>query len=54
MARFIVGGWASLLPSHFDDYASPDEPKNLLCGELYCVRFIEHVTGEEYYEWVIL
>jgi hypothetical protein len=32
------GGWASLLPSHCDDYASMVDPKILrrLYSELYC------------------
>ena len=43
------GGWARPFPAHFDDCASPAEPKIMsrLCGELYCVSIVGHVRGEE-------
>ena len=36
-------------PVHFKDFASVDEPKIMLqlCGELYCVSCVGHVSGEE-------
>lgn len=42
MAKFMLGGWAGLFFSHFDDGASLDDLKIMsrLCEELYCVRFI--------------
>ena len=42
-------GCAIPTPSHFKDFASLDEPKIMsgLCGKLYCVSCVGHVSGEE-------
>ena len=49
MAVLRSGGWATPLPFHSDECASPVEPNNMswLCGELYWVSVIGHVRGEE-------
>lgn len=42
-------GLTSPTSSEFDDYGSPSEPKSMsqLCGQIYCVRFVGHITSEE-------
>lgn len=49
MAMFMPSAWASSFPSHFDDFASSDEPNMMsrLGGKLQCMRFIGQVRGEE-------
>ena len=42
-------GCAIMTPIHFEDFASLDELKIMLrlCGKLYCVSCVGHVSGEE-------
>ena len=42
-------GCAIPTPIHFEDFASLNEPKIMsrLCGELYYVSCVGHVSGEE-------
>ena len=48
--------WITPLPSHFDDYASPNKSKIIsrLSNELYQMRFHGLVRVDEQYKWVIL
>ena len=40
--------WASLTPSHFDKFASPEKPMTMfMCDVLYFESFVDHVRGEE-------
>ena len=43
------GGCIIPIPIHLEDFACPDEPKNMswLCGELYYVTCVGHLSGEE-------
>jgi hypothetical protein len=58
MPKFIkiMKVWITPLPSHFDDYASPNKSKIIsrLSNELYQMRFHGLVRGDEQYKWVIL
>ena len=50
MAESRCSGWTSPTPSQFNDCVSPTKLKNMsqLCGEILCVRFVGHVSSEEY------
>lgn len=49
MVELCYVGWASPTPSHFDEFENLEEPKNIsqLCDELYCQKFVGHVSWEE-------
>ena len=48
MVDLWYGGCAIPTPIHFKGIASPDELKIMsrLCGKLYCVSCVRHVSGE--------
>jgi hypothetical protein len=48
-------GKASPIPNHREDFVYPMDPNfmSLLWGELYCVSWVGHVSGDEQYACVI-
>ena len=49
-------GYAKPIPFHLENFMCLKEPNSIywLCGELYCVSWMGQVTGDEWYDCVIL
>ena len=49
MVEFKLIGWVILVSLHIDDYVNPDDLNFMsqLCGELYCIICVGHVSDGE-------